>query len=738
MKHLISLLFVISIAGVTKSQSLYCGSEPTKADIEFIDTQISPYLNLTSARLSSNRAFVEIPIKFHFIVESEGDLGLSDDIANQLLSKVNRLYESADMAFVHVGEYNRIVDPENYNFNSPNEGAVAVGNELANTINIFFFGSARVNGSPVCGYATFPAQRRDRIVVAYDCVTGINTTLEHELGHYFSLYHTHGKTNNGTTDEFVNGSNCQNTGDDLCDTPADPNLSGKVSSSCVYTANERDANGDVFRPDPSNIMAYSPDICQNYFSPQQFERIRRGFETGRNYLNFTTDDLLVAFSQTSTEVCVGESIKFSAVGFGIDNWRWEFEGGSPATSTDVSPTVFYESGGSFNVKLVGSNNAGNEAILDRQDLILVDDPLSRAINNSQSESFEEVIIGEKYGIKNPDNALTFELADVDITGSGKSLFMNNYFNESNLLPLIDEIQFIPIQTLGVKSIKVEFYVAYQGRARQLDDVTESIFDSLQVNIKTYCDQPGTKIFKSGGIELIGGITSSVPITSENPYVPFSSSDWVKFSATYDIKGDEEFLEVVFRNISYNGNNLYIDDLEIIPDYTVVAPDNFRVIPTPSTLSNRLTWRDNSVNEVGFVIERKTNEDEFVIIGEVGPNLQTYTDNTVQSGNLYTYRIYAKGFDINKSSYSEEIVISNFLLGTIEHALTLYPNPTTSILTIDGNLDLLREIKVSDISGQEVAVTIDGNEIKLDHLEAGIYFVSIMQENISKTYKIIKK
>ena len=47
----------------------------------------------------------------------------------------------------------------------------------------------------------------------------------HEMGHFFGLLHTHGYSNTVKTDEFVDGSNCNEAGDYFCDTPADPRLS---------------------------------------------------------------------------------------------------------------------------------------------------------------------------------------------------------------------------------------------------------------------------------------------------------------------------------------------------------------------------------------------------------------------------------------------------------------------------------------------------------------------------------
>jgi hypothetical protein len=98
------------------------------------------------------------------------------------------------------------------------------------------------------------------------------------------LYHTHGKTNNGTTDELVNGSNCLTAGDDVCDTQADPNLLTTTNSSCVYLGTARDQNNQLYVPDTHNHMSYAPKSCRTRFSIGQMNRMACTAFTDRNYL----------------------------------------------------------------------------------------------------------------------------------------------------------------------------------------------------------------------------------------------------------------------------------------------------------------------------------------------------------------------------------------------------------------------------------------------------------------------
>jgi FtsP/CotA-like multicopper oxidase with cupredoxin domain len=59
---------------------------------------------------------------------------------------------------------------------------------------------------------------------------------------------------------------------------------------------------------------------------------------------------------------------------------------------------------------------------------------------------------------------------------------------------------------------------------------------------------------------------------------------------------------------------------------------------------RLRWRDNSLNETGFVVQRSNNGGAFFTLATLGPNPftgnVTYIDATVAPGNRYSYRVAA--------------------------------------------------------------------------------------------------
>ena len=110
-----------------------------------------------------------------------------------------------------------------------------------------------------------------------------STSLAHEIAHHFDLLHPHrhwkrGKMRQESVDRnrkikfslFRHGRNCDNNGDKLCDTQAEPNLTNFVNKQCEYTGTNTDNWGDAYHPETNNIMSYPTyRDCRNEFTPSQ-------------------------------------------------------------------------------------------------------------------------------------------------------------------------------------------------------------------------------------------------------------------------------------------------------------------------------------------------------------------------------------------------------------------------------------------------------------------------------------
>ncbi|MEL6674661.1 MAG: T9SS type A sorting domain-containing protein [Bacteroidota bacterium] len=215
----------------------------------------------------------------HIVTRSDGSGGLSMAAFNAGIAYTQARYLEMNVEMV-ICEINYIADTDAYDYQAGADEGRLIINNVPNRINVYFVTNPTTGGGgAVCGYTYRPGGPRI-VIMNYAC-TASGKTLSHEIGHYLSLYHTHGTTNNGTTDEFADGSNCSTAGDRICDTPADPNLSGVVDGNCNYVGSATDGKGQAYNPDPSNIMSYARNACRNRFTDGQYAQMRFSLENDR-------------------------------------------------------------------------------------------------------------------------------------------------------------------------------------------------------------------------------------------------------------------------------------------------------------------------------------------------------------------------------------------------------------------------------------------------------------------------
>lgn len=77
-----------------------------------------------------------------------------------------------------------------------------------------------------------------------------------------------------------------------------------------------------------------------------------------------------AFNFIQSSKCAPAEVHYVSESTESVSYDWAFEGGAPATSTEMNPTVTYDTPGEYNVTLVVTNDAGSETLV-RENLIKV-------------------------------------------------------------------------------------------------------------------------------------------------------------------------------------------------------------------------------------------------------------------------------------------------------------------------------------------------------------------------------
>ena len=73
---------------------------------------------------------------------------------------------------------------------------------------------------------------------------------------------------------------------------------------------------------------------------------------------------------------------------------------------------------------------------------------------------------------------------------------------------------------------------------------------------------------------------------------------------------------------------------------------------------RLEWQDNSDNEDGFEIWRKTNQGEWLLIGATGPDVTTFSDGVIPIGVTLSYQVRAWN-QFGESGFTNVVSIGTF-------------------------------------------------------------------------------
>ena len=301
----------------TTAQNLQCGTEVTQQDWEQALEDRSASQNFDRSTFSQMLSIV--PLEIHIVRRSDGTGGLDPLVLFDALVQLNEYYENANLGFNICDDLNYIDDDDLYDFSTSDSDALVDMYNVANRANIYFVGSLlNSNGESLAGNSSYPWTPRKRILIKNSEVDN-GSTLLHEMGHFFGLFHTHDDYDGA---ELVDQSNCEDAGDGFCDTPADPNLYQQVDVNCNYIGTAVDANGDTYNPDTHNIMSYAPDFCRNQFSPEQYDHIAfsyleyyQGFACNPVFSNLTTVSGSASLSWSSTVVTINTTIENDGQGF---------------------------------------------------------------------------------------------------------------------------------------------------------------------------------------------------------------------------------------------------------------------------------------------------------------------------------------------------------------------------------------------------------------------------------------
>lgn len=517
----------------------------------------------------------------------------------------------------------------------------------ANYLNVWVVNTI---SSGAAGYAylpgTAPSASVDGIMILSTYIGSIGTgnpgtsrALTHEIGHFLNLQHTWGSTNNP-------GVSCGNDG--VSDTPITEGW-----TSCNLT------NNDVCNPgideNVQNFMEYA--YCSRMFTTGQRTRMRSALTSSvasRSTLWSAANLTATGVNNNPPNVCAPEadfkpgSIVTICAGGSVaftdqswkgtpTSWSWSFPGGTPSTSTSQNPTITYSTPGVYSVTLTASNASGSDAFT-RTNFVQVLSSSAQYSNSTYVEGMENAsTFSSDWTIVNPGGNGWVRSTATAFTGAA----CVRYDNTSNSGGQIEELIGSTINMSAIANPVFTFRVAYALRATGDND-------RLRVLVSTNCGQTWTQRYAKSG-----SILATAPTTSGS-FTPNASQWRLETVSLNSSLQSATNVRIKFEFESDGGNDVYIDDINIVSPTSVSSPDlnisQFTVFPNPAqeNTTAMFTLTESMQTDIQ-VIDLTGREVMAVYSGELQPGEHRFDLNTAAlSKGIYFVRLRAgNGFVTQK-------------------------------------------------------------------------------------------
>lgn len=509
-----------------------------------------------------------------------------------------------------------------------------------------------IGASGVAGYAYLPngaISAVDGVLILSGYIGSIGTgsvgtsrALTHEIGHFLNLQHPWGNTNNP-------GVACGD--DNVTDTPQTMG-----HTSCDLTS-------AVCNPptieNTQNYMDYS--YCSCMFTAGQRTRMRSAItsNTAQRSSLWTTANLAATgistpavlcqanfiTNNTNNVICEGGSIQYTSTSWNgtPTSWNWTFSGGTPASSTDSTPTVIYNTAGNYNASLSVSNSSGTVSA-SKTNYIRVNPATGMFHGSIYSEGFETsgTIPNANWQVNNLQNMGTswVQTGAAAATGTKSVMIANAAADDGYVNELIGPS--INMDSIALTNPQLTYKVAFAQRA-------STNADKLAVLISTNCGVSWQIRKVTSGASL-----ASAPVNTGN-FVP-NSSQWVTETLSLNNYTTQNDLFFKFQFTSNGGNNIYLDDINIAGQSLGAGIDeltnslNMNVYPNPAD--------ENTIVNFNLIDKEKVTIKIYDVVGRevaqlvdaelnAGQHQYSIADNSSLSGGAYFVTLSLSGRSFTK-------------------------------------------------------------------------------------------
>ncbi|MCO5247935.1 MAG: M43 family zinc metalloprotease [Chitinophagales bacterium] len=631
-------------------------------------------------------------------------------------------------------------------------------------------------GAGILGYAYFASAHAtvlDGAVMLVNTIKDpLSTTLAHELGHAFNLYHTFEGDNGGK--DCPKDDNCSTDGDMVCDTP--PHKRDECRTTECSTS--LDINNSL-----NNFMSYCNTGLKGLFTPGQKERVIAAMNTLRiSFLETKSNLSLVPakiaepdFFTTNSTACQGNPVQFFDNSACIPNtftptgqrsdvsFLWTVSNGKETlTSTLQNPLFTFNYTGAYDVTLQVANNFGTSSTSKKDFIAVVEAPIANACTP----------ISTNVGYTASINRVIFNTID-KISGNFNEGYQDFYCTNSTTLTPGNSYQLkIPIRSYSSNTEQVQAYIDFNNNGifeinelvltgKGTYNETKVTFDTLRSEI--HVPQTGIVFNQKLRMRIIGESTPSEinnkRLTCETPFFLADIQDFgvfieseecpttitPTFTQIDDICKGESF---TLSNVSDNGING-----TWTPAINTQATTVYTFTPDENQCASSVTMTVN-------VLE--ANLDANIVVSNNSLSVKeqdaTYSWIDCNSGNVIenehstdftptkngTYQVQITSITCPDISVSSECIpfITTSIADKDFLKILIYPNPAKETIRIENTKEFgIITLRIRDINGRIIQSYEDlknyDMNIHIDKYSQGVYFIEIITNENSYTKRFIK-
>ena len=376
-------------------------------------------------------------------------------------------------------------------------------------------------------------------------------------------------------------------------------------------------------------MDYTNGNCQTLFTSGQKARMDAVFNQYRSVLVSTSNNAITGVDGSGPTACApiadfiapkilgcaGTNFSFTDFSYNgtITNWNWTFTGAVTPNSTVQNPVnITWSTPGVYAISLTVSNSKGSNTKTRTTYITILAQQAPDLIPVFQG--FEATNIAtEGWTVENGGNSVKWQ-RNTNGKRTGAASFYINHFNGTATND-VDAFYSKGYNFTNAKKPLIYFYTAYAQRAVGINDV-------LRMSVSVDCGQTWQTKLSKAGSSLAGGVA----ITASS-YVP-QPADWVQLQ--YDLSNYIGMPNIRFRfeTISKAGNNLYIDDINVIDAQTGIdlkfSPDAIALKVSPNPFTQAASME--------FVLS-KPSMVNVKIIDMIGHTLVYTSNESFEAGNI---------------------------------------------------------------------------------------------------------